>query len=160
MTADPHPLDLLRAEARTVTVPEVRRGLDALSARQAEELDAPSFHWGAGAEDTLRASIGMERKMTMEMRLGLGDDWATLPLRKTAPLAEMALPELLAEARAGREHLLQVLDSLLRAAQHREVRAWCYGEEVPPELYILGLRRRLAALDSRVAEARHADMTG
>lgn len=49
MTADPHPLDLLRAEARTVTVPEVRRGLDALSARQAEELDAPSSHWGAGA---------------------------------------------------------------------------------------------------------------
>ncbi|GGL78504.1 hypothetical protein GCM10010840_15430 [Deinococcus aerolatus] len=158
MTADPHPLDLLRAEARTATVPEVRRELDALSARQAEVLNSP--HWGAGAEDTLRASIGMGRKMTMEMRLGLGDDWAALPLRKTAPLAEMTLPDLLAEARAGREHLLQVLDSLLRTAQHREVRAWCYGEEVPPELYILGLRRRLAALDSRVAGARNADMTG
>ena len=152
MTAEPHPLDLLRAEARTATVPDVRRELDALSAGFSEVL--ASAHWGAGAEDTLRASIGMERKMTMEMRLGLDDDWDRLPLRKTAPLADMALPELRAEARAGREHLLRVLDELLQAAGHREVRAWCYGEEVPPELYILGLRRRLGALTARVAGAR------
>lgn len=153
MTAEPHPLDLLRAEARTATVPDVRRELDDLSAGFFGVLD--SVHWGAGAEDTLRASIGMERKMGMEMRLGLGDDWDRLPLRKTAPLAGMALPELLAEARAGREHLLLVLDELLRAAQTREIRAWCYGEEVPPDIYILGLRRRLSALDERVAGARN-----
>ncbi|CAM3357240.1 DUF2384 domain-containing protein [Deinococcus saxicola] len=153
MTAEPHPLDLLRAEAQTATVPDVRRELDELSAQHFEVLN--SAHWGAGAEDTLRGSIGMGRKMGMEMRLGLGDDWDRLPLRKTAPLAEMGLPQLLAEARAGREHLLLVLDELLWAAQTREIRAWCYGEEVPPKLYILGLRRRLSALDGRVAGERN-----
>lgn len=152
MTAEPHPLDVLRAEARTTDVPTVRRQLDELSARHAEVLE--SAHWGAGAEDTLRGSIGMERKMGMEMRIGLGDEWDRLPLRRTAPLADMALPELLAEARAGRQHLLLVLDTLLRAAEKREVRVWCYGEEVPPDLYLLGLRRRLGALAERVAGTR------
>ncbi len=153
MTAEPHPLDLLRAEAQTATVPDVRRELDALSAQHFGVLD--SAHWGAGAEDTLRGSIGMGRKMGMEMRIGLGDDWDRLPLRRTAPLAEMGLPQLLAEARAGREHLLLVLDELLRTARTREIRAWCYGEEVPPEIYILGLRRRLSVLDGRVAGERN-----
>ncbi|MFK7601839.1 hypothetical protein ACI3L1_06460 [Deinococcus sp. SM5_A1] len=153
MTAEPHPLALLRAEAQTATVSEVRRELDDLSAGFFGVLD--SAHWGAGAEDTLHGSIGMGRKMGMEMRIGLGDEWGGLPFRKTAPLAEMTLLELLAEARAGREHLLLVLDELLRAAQTREIRAWCYGEEVPPEIYILGLRRRLSALDGRVAGERN-----
>ncbi|AIZ46276.1 hypothetical protein QR90_16325 [Deinococcus radiopugnans] len=143
MTAEPHPLDVLRAEARTTDVPTVRRQLDELSARHAEVLE--SAHWGAGAEDTLRGSIGMERKMGMEMRIGLGDEWDRLPLRRTAPLAE---------AQAGRQHLLLVLDTLLRAAEKREVRVWCYGEEVPPDLYLLGLRRRLGALAERVAGTR------
>ncbi len=158
MTSEPHPLDLLRAEARTATVPDVRRELDALSARHFEVLAWAA--WGAGAEATLRASIGMGRKMTMEMRLGLGDDWDRLPLRKTAPLAGMNLTELLAEARAGREHLLLVLDTLLRASEDHEVRAWCYGEEVSPDVYIVGLRRRLAALDERVAGARRSGASG
>ncbi|CAM3593614.1 hypothetical protein [Deinococcus frigens] len=150
--ADTHPLDVLRAEARTTSIATARRELSGLSAEYFAVLFSPG--WGAGAEHTLRGNIGMERKFGMEMRIGLGDDWDRLPFRQTVPLAGMALPELLAEARAGREHLLLVLDELLRAAQTREVRAWCYGQEVPPELYILALRRRLRALGGRVAEER------
>ncbi|GHF50177.1 hypothetical protein HNQ07_002898 [Deinococcus metalli] len=150
--SDPHPLDALRDEAQTTLTPDVRAALDTLSAEHAQLLTGTS--WAAGAEDALRTAIGMERKAQMEMRIGLGADADALPLRKTTALADMTLPDLLAEARENRVMTLRVLDLLLDTATRRPVRAWTLGEEVPPEVYILSLRNRLRRLGESVAEQR------
>lgn len=153
MTApDPHPLDRLREEAQTTTPQAVRAALDTLSAGHFALLVPQG--WAAGAEETLRTAIGMERKAQMEMRIGLGADIDDLPIRKTGALADMPLDDLLAEYREGRAVTLRVLDRLLEVAGRRDVRAWTLGEEVPPAVYILSLRGRLERLGERVAEQR------
>ena len=146
---EPHPLDLLREEARHTDPRAVQRDLNA---RPLTPQD-PSG-WSAGAEGTLRGAIGMERKMQMEMRIGLEGHLEGLPLRRTAPLAYLTLPELLAEHAEGRRMLLRVLDQLLTVGETQDVRAWTMGEEVPPTVYVLALRGRLARLDDLIAAQR------
>ncbi|MVN87762.1 hypothetical protein GO986_13440 [Deinococcus sp. HMF7620] len=149
MTApEPHPLDAPKREAATADLAAVRRALADLPPAP---LDPQG--WAAGAEETLRAAIGMERKIQMEMRIGLEGRLDGLPLRTTAPLAGMTLPELLAEHQAGRAMLLRVLDQLL-AGEQGGVRAWTYGEEVPPPVYLLALRGRLERLSGLIAAQR------
>ncbi|WP_309570008.1 hypothetical protein [Deinococcus sp.] len=145
-------LDALRDEAQTTSTPDVRAHLERMAAGHAALLTSGS--WAAGAEDTLRTAIGMERKAQMEMRIGLGTDADVLPIRKTRALADMTLDELRAEARENRVMTLHVLDLLLDAASRRPVRAWTLGEEVPPEVYILSLRGRLERLGQGVAGQR------
>ncbi|WP_412027061.1 hypothetical protein [Deinococcus yunweiensis] len=145
-------LDALRDEAQTTSTPDVRAHLGRMADEHAALLTGEA--WSAGAEDTLRAAIGMERKAQMEMRIGLGTDADALPIRKTKALADMTLDELRAEARENRVMTLRVLDLLLDTAGRRPVRAWTLGEEVPPEIYILSLRGRLDRLGQRVAEQR------
>lgn len=150
MTApDAHPLDLLRQQARHTDPRDVQRDLNA---RPIPTL-APGT-WGAGAEDTLRGATGMERKMQMEMRIGLEGHLHDLPLHRTAPLADMTLPELLTEHAEGRRTLLRVLDRLLTVGETHDLRAWSLGEEVPPAVYVLALRVRLARLDDLIAAQR------
>ncbi|GGL01029.1 hypothetical protein [Deinococcus radiotolerans] len=150
MTApEPHPLDLLREEARHTDPRAVQR---ALHARPLTPQDTGG--WSAGAEETLRGAIGMERKMQMEMRIGLEGHLDGLPLRRTAPLADMTLPELLAEHAEGRRMLLRVLDQLLTVGETHDLRTWTMGEEVPPPVYILALRGRLGRLDALIASQR------
>jgi hypothetical protein len=96
----------------------------------------------------------MERKMQMEMRIGLDGHLPDLPLRRTAPLADMTLPELLTEHAEGRRTLLRVLDRLLTVGETHDLRAWTLGEEVPPAVYVLALRGRLARLDDLIAAQR------
>ncbi|THF85092.1 hypothetical protein E7T09_18860 [Deinococcus sp. KSM4-11] len=152
---EPHQLDALRDEAQTTLTPDVRAYLDRMADEHATLLSGSS--WAAGAEDTLRTAIGMERKAQMEMRIGLGADADVLPLRKTKALADMTLAELRVEARENRVMTLRVLDLLLDAGTRRPVRAWTLGEEVPPEVYILSLRNRLQRLgDSVSAQQRDA----
>lgn len=151
-SSDPHPLDLLREEARTTTPHAVRLSLDTLSAGHFALLRPEG--WAAGAGEILRAAIGMERKAQMEMRIGLGAEVDDLPIRKTTALAEMTLDDLRAEYRDNRAMTLNVLDRLLEVAERREVRAWTLGEEVPPAVYILSLRNRLERLGRLVAEQR------
>lgn len=145
-------LDALRDEAQTTLTPDVRAHLERMAAEHAALLS--SERWAAGAEDTLRTAIGMERKSQMEMRISLGRDAEALPIRRTKALADMTLAELLAEARENRVMTLRVLDLLLDAATRRPVRAWTLGEEVPPEVYILSLRDRLERLEQGVAGQR------
>lgn len=145
-------LDALRDEAQTTSTPDVRAYLGRMADEHAALLTGEA--WSAGAEDTLRAAIGMERKAQMEMRIGLGTDADALPIRKTRALADMTLDELRTEARDNRVMTLRVLDLLLDTATRRPVRAWTLGEEVPPEVYILSLRGRLDRLGQRVAEQR------
>ncbi|WP_221090561.1 hypothetical protein [Deinococcus aquaedulcis] len=146
---DPHPLDAPKRDAATADLSAVRRGLEGLPAAP---LDLHG--WAAGAEDTLRAVIGMERKAQMEMRIGLEGHLDGLPLRRTAPLADMPLPDLLREHREGRAMLLRVLDRLLAVGEKTEVRAWTYGEEVPPAVYLLALRGRLERFSGLIAAQR------
>lgn len=150
LNAEPHPLELLRQEAKTTTTAQVRRTLDTLSDWHFGLLDPHG--WSAGAEETLRAAIGMERKAQMEMRIGLGADADPLPIRKTGALGDMTLPDLLVEYRENRAMTLAVLDLMLDVSTRREVRAWTLGEEVPPEIHILSLRNRLEMLGKKVAE--------
>lgn len=149
---EPRQLDALRDEAQTTSTPDVRAHLDRMAGEHAALL--ASSNWTAGAEDTLRTAIGMERKAQMEMRIGLGADADGLPLRKTKALADMTLEELRAEARENRDMTLRVLDLLLDTSTRRPVRAWTLGEEVPPEVYILSLRGRLERLGQSVAAQR------
>lgn len=150
MTGDPHPLEALRAQAAVTPPAGVRAELDAQAATYRALLVAEG--WGAGAEDTLRRVIGMERKMGMEMRIGLGEHAADLPHRLTAPLAEMDLLGLLEEARATRTRTLELLDLVLAAPDG--VRVWTFGEEVEPAVYSLALRGRLDRLTALVEAAR------
>ncbi|WP_216328358.1 hypothetical protein [Deinococcus aestuarii] len=152
MTGDPHPLEALRAQAAVTPPAQVRAELEEGTAVYRALLAADG--WGAGAEDTLRRVIGMERKMGMEMRIGLGERAADLPHRLTAPLAEMGLPELLEEARATRTRTLDLLDRVLAAPDH--LRVWTFGEEVEPAVYLLALRGRLERLAALVEAARLA----
>lgn len=153
MTApEPHPLDPLREEAKSSPAQEVRHVLDTLSAETFALLTPEG--WAAGAEETLRGAIGMERKAQMEMRIGLEGELDDLPLRKTGALADMTLADLLAEYRENRAMTLKVLDRLLEVGAVRDVRAWTLGEEVPPAVYILSLRNRLERLGRLVAEQR------
>lgn len=147
---EPHPLDEFREQARTTNPAEVRRDLERLAAEQATLLDASD--WLATAESALRGLIGRERKAQMEMRIGLEGELDDIPLRLTAPLAELALPELRAELRETRAMTLRLADRLLAVGERRDVRAWTVGEEVPPLLYLVVLRSRLRTLNQRVAE--------
>lgn len=90
--------------------------------------------------------------MGMEMRIGLGDHAAHLPYRRTAPLAELGLPELLEETRATRAGTLDLLGRVLAAPP--SVRVWTFGEEAEPAVYLLALRGRLERLATVVREAR------
>ncbi|MFC3832665.1 MULTISPECIES: hypothetical protein [Deinococcus] len=152
--ADPETtaLDALRDEAQTTSTPDVRAHLGRMQGEHAALL--ATGPWKAGAEDTLRSAIGMERKAQMEMRIGLGADADALPIRTTKALADMTLDDLLAEAHETRVMTLRVLDLLLDTATRRPVRAWTLGEEVPPEVYILSLRGRLERLGQGVAGQR------
>ncbi|WP_155298759.1 hypothetical protein [Deinococcus kurensis] len=143
-TRDPHPLNLLREEARHADPRAVQRDLNA---RPLPTL-APG-NWMAAAEEALRDCIGMERKIQMEMRIGLEGHLDGLPLRRTAPLADMTT-----EHAEGRRMLLRVLDRLLTVGETHDLRAWTMGEVVPPAVYILALRGRLARLDGFIAEER------
>lgn len=145
-------LDALKDEAQTTSTPDVRAHLGHMADEHATLL--ATGPWKAGAEDTLRTAIGMERKAQMEMRIGLGAGADALPIRKTKALADMTLDELRAEARENRVMTLRVLDLLLDTATRRPVRAWTLGEEVPPEVYILSLRNRLTRLGESVAGQR------
>ncbi|PTA68714.1 hypothetical protein [Deinococcus arcticus] len=150
MTApEPHPLDAPKQQAAAADLAAVRRALTELP-----QTPQDPHGWAAGAEETLRAVIGMERKAQMEMRIALEGHLDGLPLRKTAPLAAMTLPELVAEHREGRAMLLRVLDHLLAVGGQHEVRAWTYGEEVPPAVYLLALRGRLERLTGLIAAQR------
>lgn len=148
-TRDPHPLDLLREEARHADPRAVQRDLNV---RPLPTLEPGT--WRAGAEETLRDCTGMERKIQMEMRIGLEGHLDGLPLRRTAPLVDMTLPDLLTEHAEGRRMLLRVLDRLLTVGETHDLRAWTMGEEVPPAVYILALRGRLARLDGFIHEER------
>ncbi|MDK2014585.1 MULTISPECIES: hypothetical protein [unclassified Deinococcus] len=148
-TRDPHPLNLLREEARHTDPRAVQRDLNA---RPLPTLEPGE--WSAGAEEALRDCTGMERKIQMEMRIGLEGHLDGLPLRRTAPLADMTLPKLLAEHAEGRRMLLRVLDRLLTVGETHDLRAWTMGEEVPPAVYVLALRGRLARLDGYINEER------
>lgn len=147
---EPHPLDEFREEARTADIAEVRRDLERLAAEQAALLEAPG--WLATAEEALRGLIGRERKAQMEMRIGLEGELDDLPLRRTAPLADLTLPELRAELRETRTMTLHLAGRLWTLGERRDVRAWTLGEEVAPLLYLMVLRSRLQTLNVRVAE--------
>lgn len=147
-----HPLDVLREEAQTTNPQDVRRSLDSLSQQHFSLLQPHG--WAAGAEETLRTAIGMERKAQMEMRIGLGDDADRIPIRKTRALGDMTLPELLSEYRENRQMTLQIIDLMLETGQRRAVRVWTMGEEVPPELHIMSVRSRLRMLGEKLAEQR------
>lgn len=150
MTGEPHPLEALRAQAAATSPAQVRAELERQGAAH-QALLTPSGR-GAGAEDTLRRVIGMERKIGMEMRIGLGEHAAHLPYRRTAPLAEMGLPELTREAHATRTQTLDLVDRVLAAPPG--VRVWTFGEEVEPKVYLVALRERLEFLMERVQAAR------
>ncbi|MEF2279571.1 hypothetical protein V3W47_14845 [Deinococcus sp. YIM 134068] len=150
MTGDPHPLEAIRAQAAVISPARIRADLDEQAAAYHTWLTADG--WGAGAEDTLRRVIGMERKMGMEMRIGLGDYAAKVPHRLTAPLGEMTLPELVEEARATRMQTLAFVDRVLAAPPG--VRVWTLGEEVEPGVYLVALRERLERLGTVVEGAR------
>ena len=146
--SEPHPLDLVREQAAHTTVSAVRAELDALSEQHAEL--SRSVGWAANAEEEYREVIGIERKAQLEMRVGLGAEGAKF-VRRTAPLAEMSLPELQEEYRTGRRTTLALIDALLL---HPESRAWTLGEEVAPEIYIVSLRNRLKRWGEGLAEVR------
>jgi hypothetical protein len=152
MTQGSNPIEQLREQAAQTTPRQVRQDLDT-QAQAFLALLLP-HGWLAGAEAALRTAIGMERKMGMEMRIGLGEAASQVPHRLTALLSEMPLDELLAEARSLRAHTLRLLDLALQTARHRDVRIWTLGEEVTPDLYAVGLRGRLAQLHLAVEAQR------
>ncbi|MFC4639900.1 hypothetical protein [Deinococcus hohokamensis] len=147
----PYPLDELRAQVPRTSPAEVLAAINALSERYQAALTPEG--WSAAAEGTLRSVIGMERKMGMEMRIGLGERAGSVPLRRTAPLASLNLPQLLEEARATRQTTLALL-ALVQAAAPGTLRVWTLGEEVEPALYLLALRPRLERLGLAVQGAR------
>lgn len=146
----PEPLAELRAQATRTSPVEVAEATSALSAQFQAVLE-PSG-WSAAAEGTLRSVIGMERKIGTEMRIGLGERAQAVPLRRTAPLASLSLPELLEEARVTRHTTLSLL-ALVQAAEPGTLRVWTLGEAVEPALALLALYPRLERLGSAVLGA-------
>lgn len=143
-----HPLELVRAQAASTDPATVRAELAALSEQHAELSRGTA--WAASAEEEFRSVIGIERKAQLEMRVALGAGGEKF-VRRTAPLAEMSLPELQEEYRTGRRTTLALIDALLL---HPEARAWTLGEEVAPATYIVSLRNRLRRWGEGLAEVR------
>ena len=142
----PHPLDVVREEASRTTAAQVRADLTDLTARQTALAAQPG--WSAAAEETFRQVIGMERKAQLEMRVALGEVGQKY-VRYTKSLADMTLPELQADYGQTRQVTLELLDELLGTPG---VKAWTFGEEVTPDIYIVALRQRLTRLGQGLAE--------
>ena len=147
----PHPLDGVRQEAARTTAAQVRTDLNDLTARQTAL--AAGAGWSAAAEETFRQVIGMERKAGLEMRVALGEAGQKY-VRYTKSLSDMTLPELQAEYAETRRVTLSLLDELLNTPG---VKAWTFGEEVPPDIYIVALRQRLTRLGDALAEEKLQD---
>ena len=153
MSTEPQPsgearrIDPILAEAAQTTPAAVCVELDALSAEHADL--SRQTGWAASAEEAFRDAIGMERKAQLEMRVSLGEEGGRF-VRRTAPLAEMSLPELQEEYRTGRRTTLALMDELL---SRPDSRTWTLGQEVTPDIYIVSLRNRLRRLGELVREA-------
>ena len=141
----PDPADLFPTAAR--------RDLDALTMRQVDALARLSPD-----ADVLRAVVGMERKAHLEMRVALGETHERLPIRRTAPLAEMSTAELARELPLTRRDTLALLDALLDGGAQGDVVVWSAGRLVPPVRYAEALLDRLIRLDTRLRGPQGTDV--
>lgn len=97
--------------------------------------------------EKLRSAVGMERKSHLEMRAALGGAAREVPIRKTAPLAEMPEGELVTELLRTRQDTLALLDEVGRRDGETGFTVWSAGDLVPPRAYASALLARLRRLD-------------